>query len=167
MNQKYRKIIMWALYAVLFLLVTLAQTTLFGRVRFFGVKLSLLPIAMVCIAMRTGHEAGGLFGLLAGLCWYALGADDGTMSIVSFTVIGILAGWLCDNVFPQRIFPALLLSLGALLLHEGGLFLVKFYLGSAPVELVKWVPITAGLSLVVCPVIHLLAKLVGKVGGSV
>ena len=62
----------------------------------------------------------------------------------------------------------LMLSLSILvLLHEGGLFLVKFYLGSATVELVKWVPITAGLSLAVCPVIHLLAKIVGKVGGSV
>ena len=167
MNQKYRNFIMWVLYAAMFLLVMLVQTTVFGRVRFFGVKLSLLPAAMVCIGLRVGHEAGGLFGLLAGLCWYALGADDGTMSIVTFTVIGIFAGWLCDNVFARRFLPALLLSLGALLLHEGGLFLVKFYLGSATAELAKWVPITAGLSLLTCPVIHLLAKLAGKAGGSV
>ena len=166
MNQKYRKIIMWALYAALFVLVVLAQTTLFGRVRFFGVKLNLLPIAMVCIAMRTGHEAGGFFGLLAGLLWYALGADDGTMAIISFTVIGILAGWLCDNVFSIRFVPALLLSLGALLLHEGGLYLVKYYLGSATAELGRWVPITAGLSLVTTPVIYLLAKIAGKAGGN-
>ena len=166
MNQKYRNYIMWALYAALFLLVMLVQTTLFGRVRFFGVKLSLMPIVLVCVTMRTGHEAGGLFGLLTGLFWFALGTDDGTMAIVSFTVIGILAGWLCDNVFPRRFFPALFLSLGALLLHEGGLFLVKFYLGSATADLAKWVPITAGLSLAACPVIHLLSKMVGKVGGS-
>lgn len=166
MNQKYRNIIMWALYAGLFLLVMLVQTTVFGRVRFYGVKLSLLPIAMVCIGLQIGHEAGGLFGLLAGLCWYALGADDGTMAIVTLTVAGIFSGWLCDNVFARRLLPALLLSLAALLLHEGGLFLVKYYLGSATLELGRWVPITAGLSLAACPVIYLLAKLIRKAGGN-
>lgn len=166
MNQSYRNYIKWALYAALFLLTVLVQTTVFGRVRFFGVKLSLLPVAMVCIAMQAGHETGGLFGLLAALGWYALGADDGTLSIVTFTVIGVLAGWLCDNVFPRRFLPALLLSLGALLLHEGALYLIKFYLGSATAELAIWVPITVGLSLAACPVIYLPAKLIGKVGGS-
>ena len=38
---------------------------------------------------------------------------------------------------------------------------------SATAELAKWVPITAGLSLLACPVIHLLAKVIGKAGGSV
>ena len=67
MNQKYRNIIMWALFALLFLAAVLAQTTLFGRVRFYDVKLSLLPIAVVCIGMRVDHEAAGLFGLAAAL----------------------------------------------------------------------------------------------------
>ena len=164
MNQKYRNILMWVLYALLFLLVMLVQNTVFGRVRFCGVKLNLLPVAVVCIALRTGHEAGGFFGLLAALVWYASGADDGSMSIVTFTVTGILSGWLCDNLFSRRFLPALLLSLGALLFHEGALFAVKFYLGSAPAELIRWVPITAGLSLLSCPVIYLLAKLFGKAG---
>ena len=41
MNQRYRNIIMWILYALLFLLVMLLQTSVFGRQRFFGIKLSL------------------------------------------------------------------------------------------------------------------------------
>lgn len=167
MNQKYRNILMWALYGLLFLLVTLVQTTIFGRVRFFGVKLSLLPVAVVCISMRTDHEAGGVFGLLAALFWCALGADDGTLSIVTFPIIGILSGWLCDDLFARRLLPAVLLSLGALLLHEGAVYLMKFYLGSASMALAVRVPVTAGLSLLACPVIYLLAKLCGKAGGSI
>ncbi len=166
MNQKYRNIIMWVLYALLFLIVMLVQTTAFGRMRFFGVKLNLMPVAMVCIAMGVGHEAGGLFGLIAALIWYALGADDGSMSIVTFTVTGILAAWLCDNVFPRRLVPALIMGLGALILHEGALFLVKFYLGSATGRHGLWVLITAGLSLLTCPVIYGLAKLIRKAGGE-
>jgi len=167
MNQKYRNIIMWALYGVLVLMVMLLQTTVFGRVRFFGVKLTLLPVAVVCVAIRSGHEAGGLFGLLTGFLWYALGADDGTMAIVTLTVAGILAGWLCDNLFARRMGSALILALGALVIHEGGLFLIKYYLGSADGALLRWVPITAALSLLACPVLYPLTGLIGKAGGSV
>lgn len=166
MIQKYRNYIMWALFGLLILMTMMVQTTLFGRVRFFGVKLSLLPIAMVCIGMQVRHEAAGLFGMLAALLWYALGAEDGSMAIVTFTLTGVLSGWLCDNVFPRRFLPAVLLSLGALLFHEGGLYLIKYYLGSASGQLAKWVPLTAVLSLAVSPVLYLLAKLIGKAGGG-
>ena len=166
MNQKYRNFIMWALFSLLMLLVMLLQTTVFGRVRFHGVKLSLLPIAMVCIGMQVGHEAGGLFGMLTGFFWYAFGAEAGTLSIITFTLTGIFAGWLCDNLFARRFLPALALSLGALLLHEGLWFLLKYYLEDAPGELFRWVPISAGLSLLTCPVIYLLAKLARKAGGN-
>lgn len=166
MNQKYRNIIMWVLYGLVCLLVMLVQTTVFGRVRFLGVKLSLMPMAMVCIGLWTEHEAAGLFGLVAGLCWCALGADDGALSIVTFPVIAILSGWLCDSVFARHLLPALLMSLGALLLHEGLAFLVKLYLGSAPAALAVWVPRTAALSLLACPALYLLAKLIRKAGGS-
>ncbi len=164
MNQKYRNYIMWALFALLFLASMLAQTTVFGRVRFYGVKLSILPIAMVCIGMRVDHEAAGLFGLLAGLCWFALGAEDGTLSIVTFPAVGILAGWLCDSVFARRFLPALVLSLGALAIHEGALYAIRYYLGVVPGALALWVPKTVGMSLAVTPVIYLIAKLVGKAG---
>ena len=106
------------------------------------------------------------FGMLTGLFWYAFGAEDGTLSVITFTIMGILAGWLCDNLFARRFLPALALSLGALLLQEGAWFLLKYYLEAAPGELFRWVPITAGLSLLTCPVIYLLAKLVRKAGGN-
>ena len=166
MNQRNRTYLMWAFFALLYLLVMLVQTTLFGRVRLFGVKLNLMPIAIVCIAMQVGHEAGGLFGLIAGFSWYAAGADDAALAMVSFTVFGILAGWLCDNLFRRRFLPAAFLSLLALLLHEGARFVLKFYLGGANPRLILWVPVIAGLSMLVSPVIYLLAKVIGKVGGD-
>ena len=166
MNQRNRKILMWALFALLYLLVILAQTTLFGRVRLLGVKLNLMPIAMVCIAMQVGHEAGGLFGLIAGFSWYAAGADDGALAMVSYTVFGILAGWLCDNLFRRRFLPAALLSFAAVLLHEGARFVLKYYLADASGRLLLWVPVIAGLSMAASPVIYLLAKTVRKVGGD-
>lgn len=166
MNQRYKTILMWALYALLFLAVMLLQTVLFGRLRFLGVKLSLMPILMACIGLWTGHEAGGLFGLIAGMVWSWTGADDGSLSIVSFTLIGILSGWLCDSLFSRRFVPAMGLSLAAVFCHELALFLLKYYLESAAGGLLVWVFSTSVLSLLTAPVLYLLAKAIGKAGGN-
>lgn len=166
MNQRTKKIIMWLLYALLFLAVMLVQNMLFGRLRVWGVKLNLMPVVIACIGLWTGHEAGGFFGLIAALVWSATGADDGSLSIVSFTLIGIFAGWLCDCVFSRRFLPAMFLSLAAVFLHELALFLLKYYLESASFSLLAWVPATAALSLLTAPALYLLAKAIGKAGGN-
>ena len=165
MKQKSRTYLMWGLYALLFLLFMMVQTTLFGRVRFFGTKLNLLPAVVVCVAMWSGHEAGGLFGLLAAWVWYASGGEDGIMAMISFTVMGILAGYLCSAVFPRRFVPAMGLCLCALLGHELTRFGLKFYLNGADFSLLRWSLTTVVITLPVCPVIYLLAKAVGKAGG--
>ncbi len=164
MNKTYRNVLMWALYAVLFLAVLVLQTVAFGDRRFFGVKLSLIPVAVVCIAMQSDHEAGGLFALVAALVWCFTGADGGSLAIVTLTVAGILAGYLCDAVYARRLVPALCLSLGAVLFHEGALFLIKYYLEEADLGLWLWLPKQAGLSVLACPPIYGLAKAIGKVG---
>lgn len=166
MNQKSRNFIMWSLFGLLFVLVMLVQTTVFGRVRLLGVKVSLLPMVMVCVGLQTGHEKGGLFCLLAALFWYAAGGDNGSLAMITFTLCGILSGWLCDVVFPRRFFPALILCFAALMFHETAVFLTKFYLGNAPISLLWWVPATAVLSLPAVPVVYLLSKLIRKAGAA-
>lgn len=164
MNKTYRNTIMWALYALLFLAVMVIQTVILGKHRFWGAKLSLIPVAVACIAMQVGHEPGAVFALAASLVWCLTGADGGSVGIVTLTVTGILAGYLCDAVYARRLIPALCLSLGAVLLHEGVLFLVKYYLNEASLGLCRWLPIQAGLSILACPVLYPLAKLIRKAG---
>ena len=163
MFQRYKKLIMWVLYAALFLLIMLLQTAVFGRTRFFGVKLSLIPVVLVCVSVFVGHEPGGLFCLIAALVWYLSGADDGPIGILTLTVCGIGAGFACTQ-FSRRFFPALGLCLLALLLHEGTVFLMRYYLGAAEGRLIWWVFKTAVLSLPAWPVCYFLAKAIRKVG---
>ena len=111
-----------------------------GDQRFHGAKLSLLPVAVVCITMFTGHEAGGLFGLLAALFWSGTGAEDGSLSIVTFAVCGVAAGYLCDAYFARRLIPALGLSLCALAVHQGASFLLKYYISGMDAALWRWLP---------------------------
>ena len=163
MNQRHKNIIMWSLYAALFFFVMLLQTSVFGRLRFFGVKLSLIPVVLVCVSVFTGHEAGGLFSLIATVVWYLSGAEDGSIFILTMTVSGIAAGFICDQ-FSRRFLPALGLCFGAILFHEGAVFLMRYYLGAAEGKLILWVLKTAGLSLAAFPPCYLLAKAIRKAG---
>lgn len=164
MNKTYRNALMWALYALLFLAVMVIQTAVFGRHRFWGAKISMIPVAVACIAMHVGHEPGAVFALAASLLWYWTGADGGSAGIVTLTVTGIAAGYLCDAVYARRLFPALCLSVGAVLFHEGVLFLVKYYLNEAELGLWCWLPVQAGLALPAGLLIFLLAKAIRRVG---
>ena len=153
-SQVYRKYLMWGLYALLFLAVLLIQEIPLGRQRFFGAKLNLMPMTVVLITMHLGHEVGGLFGLLAGCFWCMSGA-----------VLSIAAGYLCDVMFPRRFLPALALSLAALLFHGGIVFLLNVLLTGAPWSLGLQTLISAGLSLLACPVLYFLCRAIGKVVG--
>ena len=59
MHATYKNALMWTLYGVLFLLIAVLQTVVFGRARFFGVKLTLIPVCIACVSMLAGAEAGG------------------------------------------------------------------------------------------------------------
>ena len=162
MNQRYKNYIMWALYAALFLTVMLLQQAVFGRVRIWGVKLSLIPVVLVCVSVWVGHEKGGIYCLIAAIVWYLSGAEDGSIGILTLTLCGILSGFACRQ-FSHRFFPTLALCLGAMLLHEGVIFLMKYYLGAADGALIGWVFKTMVLSLPAAPVCYVLCKFIRKV----
>lgn len=166
MNKTYRNLIMWSLYAVLFMMTIVVQSVFFGDVRFFGAKVSLIPIAIVCISMQVNHEQAAVFSLIAALFWHLSGADGGTMGIITLTVIGILSGYLCDALYARRLFLAVLLSIGAVVIHEGSVFLLKCYLEQA--SLSRWitVPVAAALAIPCCPLLYLLGKLLRKAGAA-
>ena len=56
-NHRYRILLKWCLYSALFLLVLLLTTVVLGSRTFLGVKLSLVPVYVACVACREGHEA--------------------------------------------------------------------------------------------------------------
>ena len=166
MRNAYKNALMWALYGVLFLFVTVFQTVTFGQARFFGVKLSLIPVAAACIAMHTGGENGALFGLLAGTFWCLTGAAGGALHIVLLTLCGAVVGYLCDRYLVRRLLSALLMSLLALTFCQTVLFLFQCYLGTIHIGTIYTLPIQIGLSLLACPPVYLGAWAIRKVGAK-
>lgn len=164
MRDKYRNALMWALYGLLFLLVIVIQTVIFGRVRFYGVKLALLPVALACISMHTGAENGALFGLCTGLFWMLTGADLGPACVLLFPVCGAVCGYLCDRYLRRQIMTAFLMSLLALLLCQLPLFCLKCYLGGAYWNQISSIFVQIGLSMLGCPVLYFAGRVIRKAG---
>lgn len=164
MKKSYRNLLMWSLYALLFLAAVVVQTVFFGDVRFWGVKLSLIPAVIACIAMHTDHEHGAVFSLAAALFWQATGANGGSLGLVTLTVTGVLTGWLCDSVFVRRLPLAVVFSACAVVLHEGCVLLLRCYLEQADWSSWLQLPIQAALILPAAPVFYFLAKAIRKAG---
>ena len=160
-----RSLIMWSLYTLLALAVCLLQTVVLSHVRFRHWPVSLMPVLTVAVAMCTGHERGGVFGLIMGFVWSSAGSGDGPLSIVTFTLCGVLAGWLCDSFLPRRLPAMLVLSAGGLLLHLGAVYLLSGYLAGAPLP---WgqLPLQIFLSLLSCPVLFPAAAAIRKAGAD-
>ena len=166
MHATYKNALMWTLYGALFLLLAVLQTVVFGRPRFFGVKLSLIPVCVACVAMLAGAEAGALYGLCCGAVWCFTGAGGGAMHIVLLTVCGAVIGYLCDRYLVRRLLSAVLMSLLALVFCQTILFLLQCYLGTIRISTAYTLPIQIGLSLLSCPLIYLGAWAIRKVGAK-
>ena len=127
MHATYKNALMWTLYGVLFLLIAVLQTVVFGRARFFGVKLTLIPVCLACVAMLAGAEAGALYGLCCGAVWCFTGASGGAMHIVLLTICGAVIGYLCDRYLVRQLLSAVLMSLLALVFCQTILFLLQWH----------------------------------------
>ena len=116
------------------LTVFVIQGVVFGRTRYFGTKLSLLPVALACIAMHAGAENGGVFGLAAGTFWCLSGGDGAGLLILLCTLCAVAVGYLCDRYLNRNFLSALMMSLLTLIVMQGLLFLFKRYLGQTGEE---------------------------------
>lgn len=164
MRERYRSALMWALYSLLFLLVLVLQTVLFGQARLFHTKLSFVPVAIACIAMHNGAENGGIFALAAGTFFQLSGAEGSGLIILLLTVGALLAGYICDCFLNRNFFTSLLMSLLVLALTHLVLWVVRCYLGSA-----MWSDFGIQLrqillSLLACPLLYPASRAIRKIG---
>jgi len=166
MHATYKNALMWTLYGVLFLLIAVLQTVVFGRARFFGVKLTLIPVCIACVSMLAGAEAGALYGLCCSTVWCFTGAAGGAMHIVLLTVCGAVIGYICDRYLVRQLLSAILMSLLALVFCQTLLFLFQCYLGTIHIGMITALPVQIGLSLLACPLLYLGAWAIRKVGAK-
>ena len=166
MAKRYRNLIKWALYSLAFLLVLLLNTAALGSRTFFGAKLSLVPVYVTCVACREGHEKGGLFALAAGLFWSLSGAAGGAMFVLMLPVAAVVSGYFTATYLSRTLLPAMAGCLLALVLCEGGIYLLRLYMAQPlPSDAAALLGIQIACSMVTAPLFWWLTRLIGKAGG--
>ena len=160
-------ILKWSVYGLLFLLTVVTQSSIISRLRPFGLKVSVVPILLVCICLREGPEKGGLFVLLAATFWALSGVDMGSLSLLVITVCAVLSAFLCQTVLADRIISAAVCCLVTMLLNASLIFAYKLMLGLVRPQsyLTVLLPSTL-LSMLSFPVTYLLVKAISRIGGD-
>lgn len=176
---QWKGVLKWALYSLLCLFVLLLQTVVLSKRPVFGVKISLLPICVVCICVREGPEKGGLFSLLASLFWCLSGEDYGNLLVAVLPIGAILAAVLCRAVLTVRFLPTGLCAFGVNWLCASAVFAFKLILPPGASAANSWQAKTATisfsnywrvllpgifLSMLVFPLLYVLIKAIGRIG---
>lgn len=160
-------ILKWSVYALLFLLSLVFQSVILTRLPLFGAKLSLIPLLLVCICIKEGPEAGGLFVLLAALFWSQSGVDMGNISLLTVTVCSVMSAVLCKTVLANRFLSAAICCFLATLLNDSLVFVFKLILTQIdPSNYLRVLLPGAALSMLLFPLAYLLVKAISKIGGD-
>ena len=165
--RQWKIVLKWALHSLLFLVTLVAQDVILAKHPIFGIKLTVVPLLIVCVCIREGPESGGVFALITSvICCYS-GADYGNVSVALLPVCSILAAVFCRRVLTLRFLSTLLCCLLVLLIHETVILGLKVLLTPiSPKNLFTVVLPRVGLSLPALLIQYPLAKTIHKTGGS-
>ena len=165
--KQWLRILRWTLYSLLLLLAILLQTVVFGNRRLFGTHPDLVPIVIACVCLREGAERGGTFALLGSLFWYLSGAEQGSVCIVTLTVLPVVGSLLCRTLLVERFLACLLITFATVFVEQTAMFLLKFFFDglSGMFFLRELLPCVA-VSLLAQPPVYWLVKRIAKIGES-
>ena len=166
-KKQRRQLLKWSLYALMLLLLSVAQDVLLSRVRLFGATTELVPVGIFLICLLEGLETGSEFALIASSLYQFSGTPGGTYSIVFITVLCVLVTLLRQAYLQKGFGSAMLLTALAMVLYECMVFGIGLFLGLTTLSRWGGFLLTAGLSLAVAPALYPIALSVGKIGGEV
>ena len=167
LTQKQRKsMLKWTLYTLVCLVLLILQDVLMSRVRIFGATTDLVSCAILLICVIQGPESGGLFALLGSVIFLFSGSAPGPFTIVFLTVYGILAGIFRQGYLRKGLSSMVFCAFGALVLYEVSVFVIAAFVGHTTWERFPCYLLTAVYSLVFMPVLYLIFRSIGKIGGE-
>lgn len=157
----------WLFYALALLPIWILDSAVLSRYPVFGIRPTLLPLAVTAVATLEGSLGGAGFGLGVGLLWAATYSDVPGIAVIALTVAGFAVGTLTQYALSQTFFGCLLCSGGAFFIAGGLRSLYFLFLRIATADVI--LPLALGeilLSIAWLPLVYFLFYLVfRRVGG--
>ncbi len=156
----------WALYALALLVLSVLQDVVFCRIKIFRATTDLVPCGIFLICVLQGMEAGGLFSLIASLCYLFSGTAPGAYCVVLITFLAIGVSFFRQGYLQKGFSAAVLCTAIAVFLYEMLLFAIGVFLGHTSVGRLGVFCLTGLFSVIVIPILYTPMKLIGTIGGD-
>lgn len=149
----------WLKYSLILLVAWLIQSTLLNRIHILGVCPMLVPVCVAVVALFEGGDSGAAYGLGAGLLLAMTYNNRAALYVVGLTLAGAAVGGLSTHYFTATFLSSLLMSVMALVICEGLIWLFGMAVGTLPGSALISVllPVT-GVSFVFTPLLYFPAK---------
>ena len=165
-RQQQKQVLKWTLYALILLILSLAQDVVLCRFRLYGGTSDLVPCGIFIISIMEGTQKGSVFALIASGFYLLSGSAPGPHMLVLITVMAVVTAALRQTYLHPRL-PAVILCVAlAMAVYELGIFAFCLLLGQVTADRYLAFVVPAVTSLIAVPIVYPFAKLVGKIGGE-
>ena len=161
-----KKILKWALIALVLVALSLLQDAVLAQVRIFGATFNLVVCGIFLCAMFFDSETAALFTLIASTLYYFSGTSPGAYSIALITGMGT---FLCifRQGYLQKCFSATMLCAGVgMLVYELVIFCIGWFLGVTTGARFQAFSMCGVLSVAVMPLLYPVFLSISKIGGE-
>ncbi len=161
-----RALLKWVLYALLLVVVSVLQDVILTPIKLLGATTNLVPCTIVIVCITEGVQGGCVFALVASLFYLFSGTAPGPYAMVLITLLAIVVSAFRQG-YLRKGFTATMLCTGmAMLVYELALFAVGLFLKvTTPARLGSFL-LTAVLSMIAAPLLHLLSGAISAIGGQ-
>ena len=165
-RQQQKKLLKWALYALLLVILSVVQDVALCRLRINGGSTDLVPCAIFLVCLCEGTQRGSVFALVAAFLYLRSGSAPGPHVLVLITVLATVSTALYQ-AYLRPGFPAALLCLTlSMFLYEMGIFGFCLLLEQVTFSRYMSFVVPATLTLLAAPVLYPLMSAISTIGGE-
>ena len=165
-RQQQKKLLKWALYALLLVVLSVVQDVVLCRLRIDGGTTDLVPCAIFLVCLCEGTQRGCIFALVAAFLYLRSGSAPGPHVLVLITVLATVSTALYQ-AYLRPGFPAALLCLTlSMCFYEMGIFGFCLLLEQVTFGRYMSFVVPAVLTLLAAPVLYPLMRLISTIGGE-
>lgn len=161
-----RSILKWFLYSLVVLVLSLLQDVVLCNFRPLGAAVELVPCAIILVCLLEGTQSGCVFVLAASLYYWFSGVSLGAFAMVLITVLSILVCMFRQGYMQKGFGAAMLCTAAALLIYQMAMFLLAAILGMTPWARFGGFLLTAGMSMLLAPILYPLLRAIESIGGE-
>lgn len=165
-QQQRKNVLKWVLHALLLILLSLLQDVILTHLRIHGATTDLVPCAIFIICIVEGTQSGCIFSLVASLLYHFSVNDLGVYAVLFITFLAIIVSAFRQGYLRKGFAATMLCTATALLVYELLLFVIALFLQKTQGERFFGFLITAGITMLVAPLIYAPAKAINSIGDN-